>query len=30
MNVQLLLVVVVNGRNIVDMTVDQHFLQAAL
>ncbi len=29
LNVQLLLAAVVNGRNIVDRTVDQHFLQAA-
>ncbi len=29
LNVQLLLATVVNGRNIVDRTVDQHFLQAA-
>ncbi len=27
LNVQLLLAAVVNGRNIVDMTIDQHFLQ---
>ncbi len=29
LNVQLLFAAVVNGRNIVDKTVDQHFLQAA-